>query len=86
MGGQRIQRLSRFMYRLEEHRQNRWRPVARGLFRSRIRAVTAARSRTAIAGHAHRVVDVELKLMTDLVPAGSIDQPRHCWRGTEPPP
>jgi len=73
------------MYRLEEQRHNRWEPVSRGLFRSRIRAVTAARSRTALSGYAHRVVDVELKQMTDLVPAGSINQPHHCWRGTEPP-
>ncbi|MBW0167034.1 MAG: hypothetical protein KXJ50_10585 [Vulcanococcus sp.] len=73
------------MYRLEIQRENQWKPVARGLYRTRMRAVTAALWRTAEAGSAHRVVDVELKSITDVIPEGSIQRGHQTWRGTEPP-
>lgn len=73
------------MYRLEIQRENQWKPVARGLYRTRMRAVTAALWRTAAAGSAHRVVDVELKAITDVIPEGSIQRGNQSWRGTEPP-
>jgi hypothetical protein len=74
------------MYRLEIQRENQWKPVARGLYRTRMRAVTAALWRTAEVGSAHRVVDVELKAITDVIPEGSIQRGNQSWRGTEPPP
>jgi hypothetical protein len=74
------------MYRLEIQRENQWKPVARGLYRTRMRAVTAALWRTAEAGSAHRVVDVELKAITDVIPEGSIQRGNQSWRGTEPLP
>ena len=74
------------MYRLEIQRENQRKPVARGLYRTRMRAVTAALWRTAEAGSAHRVVDVELKAITDVIPEGSIQRGNQSWRGTEPPP
>ena len=73
------------MYRLEIKRDNKWKPVSRGLYRTCMRAVTAALWRTAEAGSAHRVVDVELKAITDVIPEGSIQRGHQTWRGTEPP-
>jgi hypothetical protein len=60
------------MYRVEALEDSRWRPIARGLFRTRIRALTNALCRTASEGQSHRVVDLDMQTITDLIPPDSL--------------
>lgn len=64
------------MYQVEEHRHDVWAPCRERLFRTRLRALMVARCRAVQAGLAHRVVDLDLNAITDLVPAGSVQPSR----------
>lgn len=60
------------MFQVQECLTSGWQPVERGTFRTLLKAVTAARSRTAQQGTTHRVVDLSLKAVAEIIPQGSI--------------
>lgn len=67
------------MFQLEEHRAGQWQPVNEHLYRTRFRAMTAARTRTAQHGTSHRVVDLSEKAVADHVAAGSVSKSHHRY-------
>ena len=60
------------MFRLEEHVAGRWKPVDDHIYRTHLRALTAARTRTAQHGRSHRVLDLNDKTIADWVAVDSV--------------
>ena len=60
------------MYQVQQRCTSGWRPVARGVFRTLMKAVTAARCRTALQGSDHRIMDLSLKTVVEVVTEASI--------------
>jgi DNA-binding helix-hairpin-helix protein with protein kinase domain len=67
------------MFQLEEHRAGQWQPVNEHLYRTRLRAITAARTRTAQHGTSHRVVDLSEEAAAEYVAAGSVSKSHHRY-------
>ena len=67
------------MFQLEEHRAGQWQPVNEHLYRTRLRAITAARTRTAQHGTSHRVVDLSEQAVADHVSVGSVSKSHHRY-------
>jgi hypothetical protein len=62
------------MFQVQQLCTGGWCPVEQGNFRSVMKAVTAARYRTAQQGSDHRIVDLSLKAVVEVVAEGSIQQ------------
>jgi len=67
------------MFRLEEHLRNQWQPVEQHVYRTRFRALTAARTRTAQHGISHRILDLSQDTVTDVVAFDSVQRAPHHY-------
>lgn len=63
------------MFQVQQRCTGGWCPVAQGMFRTPLKAVTAARCQTAQHGIEHRVVDLSLKAVIEVVAKGAIQHP-----------
>lgn len=62
------------MFQVQQRCTGGWCPVEQGIYRTVFKAVTAARYRTAQQGSDHRIVDLSLKAVVEVVAEGSIQQ------------
>jgi hypothetical protein len=67
------------MFRLEEHVAGRWKPVDNHIYRTHLRALTAARTRTAQHGRSHRVLDLNDKTIADWVAVDSVSRSHYRY-------
>ena len=67
------------MFRLEEHVAGRWKPVDNHIYRTHLRALTAARTRTAQHGRSHRVLDLTEREIADQVLADSVTRTHYRY-------
>ena len=68
------------MYQVEERLNQLWIPIGDGKHRTRLKALTQARCAAAEAHRAYRVVDLDLRTVTDVVDVDSV-QPS-AWVGS----
>lgn len=62
------------MFRLQEYVNGQWHLVEHYIYRTRFRAMTAARTRTARHGTSHRVLDLTEHAVADYIDAGSVSK------------
>jgi hypothetical protein len=67
------------MFRLEERINGQWHSVGDHIYRTGLRAMTAARTRTAQHGTSHRVVDLSEEAAAEYVAAGSVSKSHHRY-------
>jgi len=60
------------MYQVEERLNQHWMPIEDGKHRTRFKALTQARYSAAEAHRAYRVVDLDLRSVTDIVEIDSV--------------
>lgn len=67
------------MFRLEECVNGQWHLVGQNVYRTRLRAMTAARTRTARHGTSHRVLDLTEHAVADYIDAGSVSKSHYRY-------